>query len=322
MTSTLCRLFQWAMAPIAFVCLSCTETTAPMKEDEPANEGPVSRGPLAFVSNRTGSWHIYLANADGSAATRLTPGEKPAWSPDGRRIAFHRGITTGGVQGIYVINADGSGETRIRADGGNPAWSPDGSRIVFNTWVGVQGGIFVMNADGSSATMLVGNEFENEGDWVGQPTWSPDGRSIAFIRAGYDTGWAIYIMDAGGSEPHQLPNAGSNEPSWSPDGSMLAFESRPAIGTVRLDGSDTRYYAVGRWNGDPDWSPDGRSLLFNTFTSPVGDAMSAVASRMRIYVVSREDGSIRQLIADAVAPALPSYWDHQAVWSRVSGSNP
>jgi plastocyanin len=74
---------------------------------------------------------IYVINADGSGLTRLTTDAhsgNPAWSPDGRRIAFTRGSE------IYVMNADGSGATRLTNNPGQdnaPAWSPDGTKIAF-----------------------------------------------------------------------------------------------------------------------------------------------------------------------------------------------
>jgi TolB protein len=68
-------------------------------------------------------------NADGSNALNLTdnPADdlEPAWSPDGRRIAFTS--DRGGSRDIYVMNADGSGVTRLTenpADDEFPAWSP------------------------------------------------------------------------------------------------------------------------------------------------------------------------------------------------------
>jgi Tol biopolymer transport system component len=68
---------------------------------------------------------------------------------------------------------------------------------------------------------------------------------------------------------------------------------------------------------DPDWSPDGRSLAFESFSSPLGDSLTPLGSRMRIYVIDRETEVVRQLIPDAVAPSVPNYWDHQVAWSRV-----
>ena len=67
---------------------------------------------------------------------------------------------------------------------------------------------------------------------------------------------------------------------------------------------------------NPDWSPDGRSLIFEGFASSVGDSVSKVGSRMRIYVIDRQTHDVRQLIPDVVAPTNPSYWDFEPAWLR------
>ena len=59
-------------------------------------------------------------------------GTEPAWSPDGKRLAFVR--ASGGHGHLFVANGDGTGAQQITdgpSDDGEPAWSPDGQHIVF-----------------------------------------------------------------------------------------------------------------------------------------------------------------------------------------------
>jgi Tol biopolymer transport system component len=104
---------------------------------------------------------IYVMNADGSGSRRLTHNRafdgEPAWSPDGRKIAFQSTKTIGGNKEIYVMNADGSGKrnlTRNPAMDGRPSWSPDGRRIAFVSNRDGRLEAHVMNADGSGQRNL------------------------------------------------------------------------------------------------------------------------------------------------------------------------
>jgi Tol biopolymer transport system component len=212
---------------------------------------------------------IYVANADGSGITRLTTGGRPAWSPNGQRIAFQRdGL-------VYVTSAADSSEVLL-AIGTYPAWSPDGRRIAFTD----SAGISVMNADGSGITRLISHHFRHDTDpagdlGVGKPAWSPDGTLIAFefLGDGDVQPAQIFVMSSDGSNPHTLTTSpqgyryAESDPAWSPDGSKFAFWSYGyGLATVAATGGvpTTIYmdFPAVAYGTKPTWSSDRNSIAF------------------------------------------------------------
>jgi hypothetical protein len=236
---------------------------------------------IAFVRER----RIFQVNSDGTGLVQVTSGasdDSPAWSPDGRSIAFVRKQGSSGTD-IFRMDPLGGHLTRLTNTGWNqdPTWSPDGQYIAFSGRCSNQC-IAVMSADGATGTRLIGNP---DGHSV-SPAWSPDGRSIAFVsdRAAYDFYLDIYVTDPSGSSTSQLTPAFDPwhyflHPAWSPDGLRIAFvygkrinqgDMRFTVATMHRDGTDIRDVA---WAGDIpwrelldpgslSWSPDGRRIAF------------------------------------------------------------
>jgi Tol biopolymer transport system component len=305
----------------AETCITCpvdcsATCTAPASCGEAGCAPPTGR--IAFVSDRTGTKLIYVANADGSGVAPLTAGELPAWSADGLNIAFSS------AGGIWVIDANGTNEPRFLRAGGSPTWSPDGAKIAYQG----SDGIYVMNADSSDPRLLISNEFA-AGGWgeygVFSPAWSPDGQRIAFVRANYEEPFAIYTMLADGSgAPTAVPTGGwaQDTPAWLPDGRIgfatvgdwvdpntNVLSSADQIASATASGSDLKVYVTSGtrgYVGDPTWSPDGRSLLFT--------ANSSLGTPTRLYLV-REDGSVAKAIPEAPSPANADYLDSEPAWS-------
>lgn len=246
-----------------------------------AGAAPAARGApdLVFVSSREGDYALYgrwpdgrearltpRARADGSSARRLFFQVEPAWSPDGRLIAFSS--MRYGSFDIFVMRADGSGTrrlTRSREHDSRPSFSPDGSRIVFDR--GEWGDLYVINADGSGLHRITRDPAQET-----DPAWSPDGRWIAYVRRERGTRvHEIWLVGPGGERAHPLTRlgAGSYSPAWSPDSRRLAFASNAGsrswgIYEVAVDGRGLRLLVRPQGDGsfEPAWSPDGTRLAF------------------------------------------------------------
>src|SRR5512132_3993105 len=216
-----------------------------------AQAWPGLNGYLAYGSNRTGSQFsddIYVTPLDAEAVHQLTVRRaddgQPAWSPDGRRLAFK--TAQFGSNQLAVINADGSGETLLtrtfRFSEGQPAWSPDATKLLYrrtpeNPLV-QNGDTWVLDVAGSAKdpTQPVTQPVLLRTGDERYPSYSPDGTQIAF-RGDLDLAEPsgdeeIYVMDADGTNVRQLTSNGDfdSAPSWSPDGTEIAFE-KAAAGT-------------------------------------------------------------------------------------------
>jgi len=328
------------MALLAPLVLACADEDPVAPEDsvpvatDPLPAQPIVRPQVAFVSSRDGADYIYVANQNGSMVGRLARGTDPAWSWDGRRIAY----VGEGHSGIHVMNDDGSNQVRLTQGGEDPAWSPDG-RIAFRQ-DGSERDIFVMNADGTGDAKLIDAEFpvdpddSVEGDppslWA--PTWFPDGQTIAFTRTSASI--QLYLANADGTGLRRFTDLYQfSSAAVSPDGSALAFTfwdpfhpnpcgTQPWIAIASPTASDSSDFEAYCGTGlgyawSPDWSHHGTQLVFSQPSRAAGSSTSS-PTHQRIYLLLLADRQWRQFIPEALDPANPDYDDHSPAWARVA----
>jgi dipeptidyl aminopeptidase/acylaminoacyl peptidase len=209
-----------------------------------------ARQDLAFV--RDGD--IWLATADGRSALRLTRSgadRQPAWSPDGRRLVFVRGL--GEAAELYTIQSDGQGLRRLtsdRVEQRDPTWAPRGELIAFVQRRDADGDrvadaagvpeIWVSAADGQQARKLV-DGFD--------PAWSPDAQQVAFATG--RNGGDAPIGAPHDNELRLIGTAGSGERLLLSPPNVKAAIVKHADFPLRVDGQRLRA---------PSWRSDGRLL--------------------------------------------------------------
>jgi Tol biopolymer transport system component/DNA-binding winged helix-turn-helix (wHTH) protein len=218
----------------------------------------------------------------------------PAFSPDGRKLAFMSDRS--GSQEIWVADFDTNTSTQLTQIGsgmtGSPSWSPDGSQIAFDSEQSV-GNIFVIPADGGTPRRITNSRSgENY-----SPCWSRDGQFVYFTssRSGKFQIWKAFA--ATGETPskpaEQVTKDGGFRASVSADGKYLYYAKRPGEpGLWRRNletGSDAQEELVLQSLQDSGWWALGPGTIY------FFDLPESVHPRVRLKALDIADRSIRDL---------------------------
>src|SRR5262245_16565756 len=235
----------------------------------------------------------------------------PAFSPDGKQLAFVR-VISALVGEVYLVSMDGGEPKRLTFDGAgvsNLAWTPNGREIVFGSRNGGKNRLFRIPVEGGGAEWMAAT-----GSDAQYPAFSRDGIRLAWRQNTSDEDIYRLALKSGSENVPPLASlivstAFEASPRYSPDGKRIAFVSNRSgsdeIWVCDSDGENPIRLTSfrGPLAGSPSWSPDGKQIVFDS--RPDGNA--------DIYVVSVDGGQSRRLTADPAEDIVPS-WSRDGRW--------
>jgi Tol biopolymer transport system component len=212
-------------------------------------------------------WDVFVVGVDGSGLEHVAlNARRPAWSPDGARLAYNTYDESGGT--VTITRLDGSGSVTIKGLNASwevgPVWSPRGDRLAFqatppgrsSTWV------YSVHGDGTGERRLAQGQ---------NASWSPDGRQLAFVDD-----CRLYTIHSDGTHRRQLSRKGEfvADAAWSPRDTTIAYTAgseRTCSGAPTTDlrlettsADGTRPHTLMQPSpiaSGPVWTPDGKRIL-------------------------------------------------------------
>ena len=256
-------------------------------------EGPFNSR-IAFISNRANgrAKEVYITDVSGTEIRRVTRDRTlslgPSWSPSGEELLFIS-YKRGGPYPFTLNLASGRSSRVFSRVTYGADWAPDGKRVAVSVDQNGNSDLFLLSPQGQVIKRLT----KHSGIDV-SPAWSPDGRQLAFCssRSGSPQ---IYVMDVATGQSKRLTFQGryNTDPAWSPKGDRIAYTARSGgfrVMSIDPAGGEVAHVARGE---HPSWSPDGRYMV--------------VTRRGRIYMVSRDGRSIKQLTEGSRDDTSPAW---------------
>jgi TolB protein len=224
---------------------------------------------IAYIVRTGARYALHVTDADGEGGqVALTSNESiisPAWSPDGRQLAYVSFETQKAAVWVQDVQ---TGARRMvasfRGSNSAPAFSPDGRTLALALSREGLTQLFTMPVAGGTPTRLTqSNAIDTE------PVYAPDGRQIYFVsdRGG---GPQIYRMPAGGGAAERVTFSGpyNISPTISPDGRRLGYVTRQGnafrLALLELDTGAVRLLTDTTDDERPSFAPNGRLIVYAT----------------------------------------------------------
>ncbi len=259
---------------------------------------------IAYVTRGSARYTLRVADADGEGGqVALNSPEaiiSPAWSPDGRELAY---VSFESQKAVVYTQETASGKRRaianFRGSNSAPAWSPDGQTLALT--LSREGGsqLYLMGRGGNGVRRLTNTPAIDT-----EPVFSPDGRTIYFVS---DRGGSpqIYRMPATGGAAERVTFSGGYNisPAISPDGRTLAYISRQGgafrLHTMNLSNGGGSPQALTDTSDDesPSFAPNGRLIIYATR-----------AGGRDVLMTTTLDGKIKARLVSSTADVREPVW--------------
>jgi TolB protein len=256
---------------------------------------------IAYVTRSASNYALQVADSDGEdarvALNSREPIISPAWSPNGRELAYVSFETQKAV--VWVQEITSGKRTKLadfRGTNSAPTWSPDGNSLAMALSREGQTQLYVMSRSGGAARRLTQSSGIDT-----EPVYSPDGRHLYFVS---DRGGSpqIYRMPAEGGAAERITFNGSYNisPAISPDGKSMVFVSRQGgyrIALQDLASGTVSWISENSDDESPSFAPNGRMVLFASRTGT-----------RSVLMTSSLDGKVKSRLQSASGDLREPAW--------------